>query len=194
MEAFPLHWPVGYKRTNRRYPSQFKQTMEQAQQHLRAEVKRIGGKNLIVSSNIPVRNDGSMYAVYMSKKIEDPGVAVYFDYKGKQVAMCCDQYERVWENIYALGKGIESLRAMNRWGVSDFLDRAFTGFTALPESIITNFETPEQILGIQPDASQEEIKAAYLKKAKETHPDAGGSTEAFQKVSWAYQSFFKEPF
>ena len=42
-------------------------------------------------------------------------------------------------------------------------------------------------LGIPPDATPEEIKAAYKRKAKETHPDAGGDAEKFQQVTLAHR-------
>lgn len=42
-----------------------------------------------------------------------------------------------------------------------------------------------EALGVAPDATPEEIKKAYRKKAKETHPDAGGSNEEFEKVNKA---------
>ena len=46
---------------------------------------------------------------------------------------------------------------------------------------------PWEVLGIKNGATQDEIKAAYRKKAKETHPDHGGSAEAFQQVRIAYE-------
>lgn len=110
MEAYPLQWSLGYKRTNSRINSKFKQGMDASQRFLRDEINRLGARNLIVSSNIPVRKDGGLYSDYMSRKMDDPGVAIYFKYKGKDISMCCDQYRSVWENIYALGKGIEALR------------------------------------------------------------------------------------
>jgi curved DNA-binding protein CbpA len=42
-------------------------------------------------------------------------------------------------------------------------------------------------LGVSPNASPEEIKAAYRRRARETHPDAGGKREEFQKVQHAYE-------
>ena len=42
------------------------------------------------------------------------------------------------------------------------------------------------VLGIEENATQEEIKKAYRRKASETHPDKGGSVEAFQEVQAAY--------
>ena len=48
-----------------------------------------------------------------------------------------------------------------------------------------------QLLGVRPDATDEEIKRAYRKKARELHPDAnGGDPEAeakFKEVSFAYE-------
>jgi hypothetical protein len=168
--------------------------MDGAQRFLRAELSRLGAKNVIVSTNIPVRNDGGMYVDWMRKKIDDPGVALYFHYKGKDVAMCCDQYETVWENIYALGKGIEALRGMERWGVSDFLERAFTGFTALPEAqgMVTTKKPWFDVLGVAENSTEDEIYRAYREKAKETHPDKGGTPEQFDVVQTAYQEGVKK--
>lgn len=190
MDAFPLDWPVGYKRTEsyKRRGSQFKQTMENAQKFLRQEVARLGGTGLIVSTNIPVRNDGGLYADWMKKKIDDPGVAIFFRYKGQDITMCADQYSRIWENIYALGKTIESIRAIERYGASEFMQRAFSGFTALPESSV--IITPQkwwQVLEVSPTASEDEIKSAYRKKAIETHPGKGGTAEQFVIIQNAYQ-------
>lgn len=42
------------------------------------------------------------------------------------------------------------------------------------------------ILGIQKNASGEEIKKAYRKKALENHPDKGGNEENFKKINFAY--------
>lgn len=43
------------------------------------------------------------------------------------------------------------------------------------------------ILGVQPTATEEEIKKAYRKKAMESHPDKGGDAEEFKKVLDAYE-------
>lgn len=186
MQTYPLQWPVGYKRTTSRYNSRFKQTMEAAQRFLHKEIDRLNGKDLIVSTNLPVRQDGYLYADWMKKKITDPGVAIYFKYKGNPVAMCCDKYAAVWENVFALAKGIEALRGMERWGVSDFLDKAFTGFAAIPET--TNTASWFEILEVSPTARIIEIRQAFLTKAKIHHPDKGGNVEAFQQLEQAYRT------
>lgn len=184
IDAFPLSWPIGYERTKHQISSNFKQSFDRAQRFLRDEIRKLGGTGLIVSTNLPIRNDGGIYAAYLDKLIDDPGVAIYFKYKGKSISMCCDQYRRVWENIYALGKGIEALRGMERWGVSDFLDRAFTGFAALPPAR----GHWSDILMIGRDASPDVVKSAYRHLAKKYHPDAElGDTERFQEINDAYE-------
>lgn len=42
-------------------------------------------------------------------------------------------------------------------------------------------------LGIKPDATEDEIKAAYRKAASKHHPDKGGDKEKFQVVQRAYE-------
>jgi curved DNA-binding protein CbpA len=49
-----------------------------------------------------------------------------------------------------------------------------------------------EILGLGPDATPAQIKAAYRREAKACHPDAGGTTEAFQNVERAYR-ILKDP-
>jgi ferredoxin len=47
--------------------------------------------------------------------------------------------------------------------------------------------SPYEILGVDPDAAEAEIVDAYRERVKETHPDQGGSTEAFLAVKTAFE-------
>lgn len=49
-----------------------------------------------------------------------------------------------------------------------------------------------RILGVGPDADADAVRAAYRRKVKETHPDRGGSSDAFQRVTEAYEAL-EEP-
>jgi ferredoxin len=45
-----------------------------------------------------------------------------------------------------------------------------------------------EVLGVDPDADPEAVEAAYRRRVKETHPDHGGSAEAFRRVRRAYEA------
>jgi DnaJ family protein A protein 2 len=48
--------------------------------------------------------------------------------------------------------------------------------------------SPYSILGVSKTATDEEIKQAYKKLAREHHPDKGGNKETFQKIQEAYET------
>lgn len=51
--------------------------------------------------------------------------------------------------------------------------------------------TAEVVLGVERDATQEEVRRAYRIRASECHPDRGGSPWAFQTVQKAYQELLE---
>jgi ferredoxin len=48
--------------------------------------------------------------------------------------------------------------------------------------------SPFEVLGIDPDADEEEVERAYRRRVMEAHPDHGGSARAFQHVRAAYEA------
>lgn len=176
-EAFPLQWPVGRPRTRSPMRSRFDQTSGRAISFTQDQIRILGGRRPVISSNIELRRDGLPYA---NQRVQDAGVAVYFTYKGRQMCFACDKWQDVYDNIYAIGKTIEALRGIERWGTGDMVEQAFTGFVALPAP-----KSPHEILGVTAGASEEEIDAAYRQKAMAVHPDRGGSAAAMAEINEA---------
>ena len=48
--------------------------------------------------------------------------------------------------------------------------------------------SPFDVLGIDSDADDEEIRRAYRRRVKAAHPDHGGSTAEFQRIRGAYEA------
>jgi hypothetical protein len=182
IEAYPLQWPVGYPRTDRPQSARFDTTFAKSRDAILAEVRRFGGRECIISSNIPTKRDGNPYANFSQPT--DRGIAVYFTYQGDPVVFACDKWTTCEDNLQAIRKAIEAFRGLERWGVSDLLKRAFTGFKAIPEQ--TSAESWWNVLGISKDAGPDEIKRAYREKLHYVHPDKGGTPEEFEKVQRAY--------
>lgn len=178
--AFPLQWPMGWKRSQWRTWSKFgDRSIDKAVSILLAELRRLGALNPVISANLTLRRDG--YPSSSQSRPADPGIAVYFTLGKKRVVLACDKWERPQENIYAIAKHVEALRGQDRWGVGS-IEQAFAGYMALEER---TGPSCWEILEITPDATEQQILDAYRRKAREAHPDTGGSSEAFVQVTQA---------
>lgn len=185
-EAYPLAWPAGQPRTpvHARRWSSFKSTQDKAQKALIAEIGRLGGRNVVLSTNIQLRRDGLPYAG--QKEPVDSGVAVYFELKGRQQCFACDRWLKVWENIVAIMKTIEALRGIERWGSGDMVERAFTGFIAPPPPMVTPVSRSWwDVLEVRPDSSCDVIESSYKRLIRDHHPDLGGSHDKMAEINAA---------
>jgi DnaJ-domain-containing protein 1 len=191
ISAFPLQWPEGYARTPAaaRKWSRWKKTLAAARDYLQDEIRRMEATELVISTNQPLKQNGELRADFARFKEVDTGVAVYFDWKGRSYVMCCDVYRQTWENIYAIARTINALRQIDRDGVSEFLERAFTGFPGLPAPGESTVESCYAVLGISPGASKQDILTAYRYLAMRHHPDnpITGDAEIFMKYKSAYE-------
>lgn len=208
-EPYPLNWIPGKPRTpsNKRKRSHFSVDFDRAREDLLLELKRLNATGIVISCNVKLRQDGLTYANF--KKPDDPGVAVYFKTFKKEYALSCDRWDRVKDNLRAIGKHIEALRGIERWGVSS-VEEAFEPFLlpiasgnptfyerrSSPELASPtyrqniqndNFSLWWTVLNVSPNASVEEIKCAYKKLSLTHHPDAGGDRAQWERLSKAYQ-------
>ena len=185
MEAYPLQWPDYHPRTPhyKIQKSRFDTTNDIARKLVFNEIRRLGGHQAIMSTNIPLRKDGFPYA--NAKEPDDRGVAVYFRYKDKQMVFACDKWQTTKENMKAIAKTIEAIRGIERWGSTEMMEQAFRGFEALPAP---SAEGWQEIFGEPSDwnPTKEELKAKFRKLAKRFHPDNGGDHDNWVLFSEAY--------
>jgi hypothetical protein len=129
---------------------------------------------------VPVRQDGLPYSDATKRRYDDPGVAVYFTLKGKPLAMARDRYWTPWENMRSLVLAIEAIRSIERHGGSTLMERAFSGFTALPAP-----KSCWEILGLSPCTTAQAIEAQFRAKAKTSwRQGAGGPTLTTLAANW----------
>lgn len=169
--AYPLQWPKGWPRTKKPGSSKFKTANNKARSKLLNEISLMGGSLVVVSSNVPLNERGQM----MERDPVDAGAAVYFQRQGKAMAFACDRYDLLRDNIHALALTIEALRGIERWGASEMMERAFSGFKQLAA------ENPGMswwaTLQLSAGATVDQIEKAYKAMARLAHPDIPGGSD-----------------
>jgi len=156
-------------------------TVGRARDQLMDELRRLGATEIVVSTNVPVKADGLLYAD--NKRIDDPGIAVYFTFKKKKLVMARDGFVSVAGNLRSLGLAIDGLRQLERHGGSVMLERAFDGFLAIAPP---DWKKPwRQVFGVKPDWTGS-ISELYREKARNRHPDAGGNDSLMAELNVAY--------
>lgn len=194
IERYPLSWPAGWRRTppHKRHVSRYKVTETRARDELLHSLKLLGARNVILSTNIELRIDGLPYA--NRRAPDDPGVAVYWTRNGQQEVIACDAWKTVKDNYRAVWAAVEALRQLERCGASEILNRAFTGFAALPATASAPHHW-RGVLGFSLDEHVEarDVELRYRELSKTRHPDVeGGSSEAFRELSIAKDDALKE--
>ena len=186
--AYPLTWPDGWPRakhraSDNRFGSRvYSLTTSRAADQLYAELKKLGADKVIVSSNIPVRRDGTMYGD--NRRQDDPGIAVYFHFKKRPMVMARDAYVSVAGNLRSLTLAVMAMRQLARHGGDQMMERAFTGFVAIAPP---DWKKPwREVFGVKPDWVGD-VRALFRDKARNRHPDAGGSDQLMAELNIAYE-------
>jgi len=188
--AYPLSWPAGWPKTDasRRETARFNTTLPAALANLQKQIKLMGGKNLILSSNYTLG----------SANPKEPGVVAYFDWCAEphkypqqflSMAIPCDRWLRIEHNVQAIALTVEAMRGMERWGAKHMIKAMFTGFKALPAAKSSDWWV---VLDVDRNAQVDHIKERYRSLVKQFHPDNGGSTDDFRRVQTAYEQFERE--
>jgi hypothetical protein len=183
---FPLAWPVGWPRSRGPQRARFGArgrgaTVNDGVDLLWNELRRLGARDVVISTDVILRSDG--WPSGSASEPADHGAAVYFTIKGQPRALACDKWDRVADNLQALGKHVEAIRGQLRWGVGS-VEQAFGGYKALP-AVGARVDW-HVVLGVAPSASWEEIQRRRRELLEQHHPDRGGDPERAAAVNEAF--------
>lgn len=196
---FPLAWPEGWKRVasyNRKEATFTKGgrrlTIMNGSERVLEELEKLGvhSDDVIISSNVRTRLDGLPRAG--EPKPSDPGVCVYWRKTSNEPMRCMavDRYLEVADNLAAIAATLEAMRAIQRHGGAAILDRAFTGFAALPAPAGGRRDW-WTVLGLTSSAGRDEILAKHRELARENHPDRGGDAQRMADINAARDEALK---
>lgn len=219
LKAYPLAWPAGWKRTDPadRTRAQFKRSgyytgsgpeqrytpsrglsMAEATSRTLGELRRMGvaDGDAIISTNVELRLDGTPRSDRRAPT--DTGAAVYWVDRAvpgePRRCMAVDHYDRVEDNLAAIAATIEAMRAIERHGGAQILNRAFQGFTALPAPGQTSGGWRAH-LGFEQDAKPAlaDVEQTYRRLRGQHHPDRpGGDAAKFHQVQLAWDQAQQE--
>lgn len=207
--GYPLSWPEGWPRSRSRKRARFTKgerqyssqpgsgswmshrelTISDGTKRVLDELQTLGVPHgeAVISTNLELRLDGLPRSGQAAPA--DPGVAVYWRRPGEAMkVMAIDIYDRVADNLAAVAATLNAMRAIERHGGAQILERAFTGFTALPPP-----KNWRAVLGVTGPATEEAITSAFRRKAIEAHPDRpGGSHDRMSELNAARDAAMKE--
>lgn len=180
LPPYPLTWPNGLPRTERKATSQFRTSLSAAINNVKKSLVAFGSdtgkavKDVAVTSNV---------AGIAFEAPSDTGVAVWFEWEGAQRCIAVDRYPKVEDNLQAIHHILEARRTEMRHGGLHIVRQTFKGFVALPAP--EGAKPWREVLGISGPVTIADIDKAYRDKAASAHPDKGGSTDAMALLNRA---------
>jgi len=121
---------------------------------------------------------------------------IMFVLNGREYRYICDKYIHPADNYRAAQVALDYMWRIHedycvRAEGGDFnMETLMKGFRVLKNQEVllalpAEKKHPWEILGVDRNATIEEVHKAYRKMAKENHPDKGGDTEAMQRLTAA---------
>ena len=172
---YPLEWPLGWRRCRSRRAATFSKEKRSintvdATARLEDQLERLGAEMPVLSTNVTLNLRGVPRG---DENPSDPGVAVYFMFKGRATVLACDTFFRVADNIAGIAAHVEALRRIERYGVGT-IEQALAGYKALPADTAADWRAVFGFVkGQRP--TLDALDSAYKAAAKLRHPDLGGS-------------------
>lgn len=118
----------------------------------------------------------------------DRAVTLSYTKNGKQINLSMDSQSRAVDNLRALYLSIQSMRLIEKRGLSEAVQSAYMQLDA-PRKI-----DPYRVLGIMPESTLEIAESVYRTMARKYHPDSkpDGNIEKFKEIQEAIEMIRKE--
>lgn len=148
---------------------------DQTLRELEYEVWALGGRDIVIGVGLAesdIRLDGLPRA--NARPVRHPGVEISFDSRYGRLTYATDVFTDWRDNVRAIAKGLEALRAVDRWGVAK-RGQQYAGFALLTAG------PGQEELGRELVERYGSVAAAL----RATHPDTGSgehTTREFQAV------------
>lgn len=145
----------------------------------------------------------SATSLKIDQDVMQGSVKVVFDRAGKRYVRECKKYPDSIDNLRAIGLQIEYLyRALevlaNDIDESSFdieFDTIFGGLIATPDDSALLLGDGKQpwhvVLGVNPNATRNDLRNAFRALSKIHHPDVGGNENDFKRLRMAYDDGMK---
>lgn len=198
LEIEPIgDWPG--EMSTRRIDGLFKVSPGQTVRELHEELRHLKGRSpklLIAVTSDQIRRDGRLRA---GEKPWHPGVILEFDTPDGPMRYPCDAYRKWEDNLRAIVKTLEALRAIARWKVAT--GQQYGGFLAIEAARtasggVSSLEGALAIVGriigrrlTVDDVG--DIRALVRAAQRTAHPDAGGDAGDFAQLE-AAERFLRE--
>jgi hypothetical protein len=117
----------------------------------------------------------------------DRTVTLSYTKNGKQINLTMSSQARAVDNLRALYLSIEAMRMIEKRGLSEAVQSAYTQIAAPKQK-----RSPYEVLMILENSPLDVAEAVYKNLAKKFHPDAGGNVEQFKELQAAIEEIRKD--
>lgn len=191
-EIRPLgQWTGPVTRNRPRCP--FRASWAQTLELLERETRHLGARLVVIQVDVTegeMRRDGMLRA---NAKVGFPGVRVSFESRHGPQTFATDRFGWWQDNVRAVAKSLEALRAVDRYGVTGSGEqyRGFTAIEAEPDTGAMTVQQAAEYIAAHAGGSYSatllltapgQVQAAFRAAAHVLHPDYGGDPDQFRRL------------
>ncbi|WP_253737980.1 J domain-containing protein [Halohasta salina] len=184
-----IDWPVAFERTDAvdREPNRsFEATIADTTRDIATEMDRMDVDEWRASTGSGGPHTKPSGMPKHSANPDDPGFVLYWTKDGEQYAVACDASPKLRDNVRYCYKWINETRMRSNRPVETGDSEFATARLPSGDEEATTADPPAHIvLDVDRDATPAAVESAFREKAREVHPDAGGSEEAFKRAQRA---------